>query len=447
MDEASVLRSVEDAVLNHGDHNVLCQGMHAEPSAHMVAIPRGRAVVFTPEQKTVLLRYFEEYGMTSTHRRNTELMQRCAVEVGTTVERIKNWIGSEAVKRKRKAGILPRPKIEITGSETNPKIITGPPMKKIKRVNGYNLFFSNCVRTSPEISTEFRERNAVVAQKWAALSEDSRKEWAMKAEAVCSAAIQDMNPPQPAPLGMETQRPLNHLLSPELSPEGTLVEKTLLAIQEKFDLLEQLGFEGYAVLVNTGELQTHLLATSKGKGFHKMRQQVGKPLENPFIGFVFSYESDGTLHTFPEPAMSSDSSLVLTPGTATSSGIQKRPMGLMPGLNSMDTMQKSVMNAFSLKYKVATGRSEVPYDNLQALGVQVYGMPPGIAFHSPLLYNQQQLQQILANLEKIVFLKVGSPILHDHASLTEVEIGPESVASLVTTGHDLPIGAEEEANQ
>lgn len=49
----------------------------------------------------------------------------------------------------------------------------------------------------------------------------------------------------------------------------------------------------------------------------------------------------------------------------------------------------------------------MPYDNLQQLGVQVYGMPPGIPFHSPVLYTQQQLQQILANLEKIVFLKVG----------------------------------------
>ena len=45
--------------------------------------------MFTPEQKAVLLRYFEEYGMTSTHRRNTDLMQRCAAEVGTTIERIK----------------------------------------------------------------------------------------------------------------------------------------------------------------------------------------------------------------------------------------------------------------------------------------------------------------------------------------------------------------------
>ena len=36
------------------------------------------------------------------------------------------------------------------------------------------------------------------------------------------------------------------------------------------------------------------MATSKGKAFHKMRQQLGKPLENPFIGFVFSEESGKT---------------------------------------------------------------------------------------------------------------------------------------------------------
>lgn len=45
----------------------------------------------------------------------------------------------------------------------------------------YNIIF---------LSVDFRERNAVVAQKWAALSEDTRKDWALKAEAVCSAAIQ-----------------------------------------------------------------------------------------------------------------------------------------------------------------------------------------------------------------------------------------------------------------
>ncbi len=60
--------------------------------------------------------------------------------------------------------------------------------------------------------------------------------------------------------------------------------------------------------------------------------------------------------------------------------------------------------------EVATGRSEVPYDHLGSLGVQVYGLPLGIPFHSPILYTQQQLQQILANLEKIVFLKVGHQV-------------------------------------
>ena len=63
-------------------------------------------------------------------------------------------------------------------------------------------------------------------------------------------------------------------------------------------------------------------------------------------------------------------------------------------------------HTLSLHPLLYTYRS-VPYDNLQSLGVQVYGMPPGIPFHSPLLYNQQQLQQILANLEKITFLKLG----------------------------------------
>ena len=45
--------------------------------------------MFTPEQRAVLMRYFEEFGMTSTHRRNTDLMQRCAQEINTTIDRVK----------------------------------------------------------------------------------------------------------------------------------------------------------------------------------------------------------------------------------------------------------------------------------------------------------------------------------------------------------------------
>ena len=63
-----------------------------------------------------------------------------------------------------------------------------------------------------------------------------------------------------------------------------------LSSSSQFDLLEQVGFEGYAVLVNTTELQSHFLATSKGRTFHKLRQQQAKPLENPFIGHVFTEE-------------------------------------------------------------------------------------------------------------------------------------------------------------
>ena len=45
--------------------------------------------MFTNEQRKVLLKYFDEYGMTSTHHRNSELIERCRTEVGTTVERVK----------------------------------------------------------------------------------------------------------------------------------------------------------------------------------------------------------------------------------------------------------------------------------------------------------------------------------------------------------------------
>ena len=35
------------------------------------------------------MKYFDECGMTSTHRRNSDIIQRCSTDVGTTVERVK----------------------------------------------------------------------------------------------------------------------------------------------------------------------------------------------------------------------------------------------------------------------------------------------------------------------------------------------------------------------
>ena len=40
-----------------------------------------------------------------------------------------------------------------TASSPQTRLVTSPPAKKIKRVNGYNLFFSDTVRSGPEIST------------------------------------------------------------------------------------------------------------------------------------------------------------------------------------------------------------------------------------------------------------------------------------------------------
>ena len=60
--------------------------------------------------------------------------------------------------------------------------------------------------------------------------------------------------------------------------------------------------------MNTSALQTHLLATNKGKAYHKQRQQLGKPLENPFIGYVFSdntpgkREREGYMHIYTKTA-------------------------------------------------------------------------------------------------------------------------------------------------
>jgi hypothetical protein len=129
----------------------------------------------------------------------------------------------------------------------------------------------------------------------------------------------------------------------------------------------------------------------------------------------------------------------MTPGTPPGSvnTAAPAPVGSNTSL-SVETMQRSVANAFALKYKVTMGRSEVPYDSLDSMNVVVYGMPNGIPFHSPFLYNQQQLQQILANLEKIVFLKLPLSSVAQEQEIPHVQLDSDSVTSLV--GVHLPAG-------
>ena len=112
---------------------------------------------------------------------------------------------------------------------------------------------------------EFRERNAVVAQRWAELSEEERKEWGRKAEVVCSTSVQVHHSLVPGPSqhslasfpplcvqqhmyivpflqemsgAMQQSKPLPHLLCStafphELNSGEAIIEKTLLSIQEK----------------------------------------------------------------------------------------------------------------------------------------------------------------------------------------------------------------------
>ena len=101
--------------------------------------------------------------------------------------------------------------------------------------------------------------------RWAELEDEERKQWARKAESVCSSSVQQVSlyqykrssniiviaivqyctcvqELQPAPLGVQNHTPsqqqgvVAHLLTGtalEMNAEVALVEKTLLAIQDK----------------------------------------------------------------------------------------------------------------------------------------------------------------------------------------------------------------------
>lgn len=121
----------------------------------------------------------------------------------------------------------------------------------------------------------------------------------------------------------------------------------------QFDLLQQLGFEGYAILINTNELQSHLIATHKGKNFHRIKQKQGKPLENPFIGFIFSEGAGGfdcyELYLVRSFVRIFIAFSILEEQLPRLDQLAHLPRAPPPALG-LDTLQKSVMNAFSLKF-------------------------------------------------------------------------------------------------
>ena len=66
-------------------------------------------------------------------------------------------------------------------------------------------------------AVDLKERNCVVAQKWSELSDDDRKAWSLKAEAVCEASLQRDS---------DTSAGDN-------IPDSAIIEKALITIQEK----------------------------------------------------------------------------------------------------------------------------------------------------------------------------------------------------------------------
>ena len=67
------------------------------------------------------------------------------------------------------------------------------------------------------VYADLKERNCVVAQKWSELSDDDRKAWSLKAEAVCEASLQRDNDTSVG----------------DSIPDSAIIEKALITIQEK----------------------------------------------------------------------------------------------------------------------------------------------------------------------------------------------------------------------
>lgn len=70
-------------------HQYLVKGVSKQKLISFYPPSLSEFSAFTVEQRATLLKYFDEYGMTSTHRRNIDLITQCAAELGTTIPKVK----------------------------------------------------------------------------------------------------------------------------------------------------------------------------------------------------------------------------------------------------------------------------------------------------------------------------------------------------------------------
>eukprot|EP00800_Vazella_pourtalesii_P016305 TRINITY_DN4659_c0_g1_i1.p1 TRINITY_DN4659_c0_g1~~TRINITY_DN4659_c0_g1_i1.p1 ORF type:complete len:337 (+),score=47.25 TRINITY_DN4659_c0_g1_i1:70-1080(+) len=184
--------------------------------------------------------------------------------------------------------------------------------------------------------------------------------------------LEETNVLTPQTVIKQTQRLVNYQLDVD-DPQ-----QMLTAIQELYQYLEHQGFEGYGVLVNTKQIQTHLVSTHKGLSYHQSQVRAGKPLENPFMGYIFSENENSEKST--TPITSPDNSIEVN-------------------------LRRKVEVEFALKYKQCTGKTDIPYDNLSDLDIMIAGLPNNIEFNAPHLYSKQQLEQVAQALPQIFFVR------------------------------------------
>ncbi len=58
----------------------------------------------------------------------------------------------------------------------------------------------------------------------------------------------------------------------------------------------------------------------------------------------------------------------------------------------------------------ATGKGRIPYSCLSKLNCNVLGLPSGIVFQQPSLYNSQELRNLFYHLEEITFVQLNDDL-------------------------------------
>ncbi|XP_065191415.1 uncharacterized protein LOC135822546 isoform X2 [Sycon ciliatum] len=228
--------------------------------------------VFDREQSAILERFYDN-GMNSTHRRNKELVDDAAQEVGVSADKVKNWIGAETVRRKRQALAVAGGKPGSAGSTP----VGAPPAKRKRSLSGYSLFLAETLKDSPEPSLEHKTD---IAARWRNMSDEERVDWHQRARLYES---QQRGAAAPASPAVATAPATATATSPTATPPTTvegrdrIVSYAVSLLQSCLERLDQVGVHSYCLLVDPIQMKTHTLASALGQQFHQQQQTHQQP--------------------------------------------------------------------------------------------------------------------------------------------------------------------------